>query len=231
MGFNRLILIAPQCELGYPAQQSAATGQFALQNRVNYSSWQDFLENEPEGIKIALTARDGRGRDVKDFKETLHDLKINSPYFTSEEFNEIQLYLIFGPEDWGLSAHDLSFCNICSYLPTYGKNSSLNIAHAVLLSLFIVRQFWGGTKTVLDGQVRQRDHREIKKPINPSLTIKNWLEELGFDLSNPKTNAFTVLHRSLMKNTPTSKELLILENVLQQNIRKLKELKRLKCLK
>lgn len=69
MGFNRLILIAPQCELGYPAQQSAATGQFALQNRVNYSSWQDFLENEPEGIKIALTARDGRGRDVKDFKK------------------------------------------------------------------------------------------------------------------------------------------------------------------
>ncbi|MNY81628.1 hypothetical protein D3C86_2232850 [compost metagenome] len=48
---------------------------------------------------------------------------------------------------------------------------------------------------------------------------------MGFDLSKRKMNVFIVLRRMLLQNTPTKKELVILETVLQQSLRKLREWK------
>jgi tRNA/rRNA methyltransferase len=71
MGAQNLILISPQCEVDYSAQQAAASGQDPLQNRKVYATWDDFFNTEPEGIRLALTARDGRGRAVQDLATTL----------------------------------------------------------------------------------------------------------------------------------------------------------------
>jgi len=42
MGMDKLILIEPQCDITFEAQQTAATGQTGLQNRTTYKSWEDF---------------------------------------------------------------------------------------------------------------------------------------------------------------------------------------------
>jgi tRNA/rRNA methyltransferase len=223
MGFSRLILIDPKCEITYTAQQAAATGQFALQNRITYKSWDEFYKAEAYGIYISLSARDGRGRQVQDLSETLSKIKNENSddEFDSEIRTKQPLYLIFGPEDWGLSAEDIALSNFVCSIPTYGENSSLNLAQAVLVALFIVRQVIGGDRTILDGQIRTKKSGDLK--VFPEETLKTWLMEMGFDLSKPKTNVFTVLRKLLLKNTPTEKELSTLEIVLQQSIRKLKE--------
>jgi len=227
MGVKRLILIEPQCEITFNAQQAAATGQDALQNRTTYLSWEEFKEKEAAGILLAFSARDGRGRKTSELNDTLDQLISSSPLL---EKNHPIVYLIFGPEDWGLSAMDLGHCHHCVCLPTFGENSSLNLAQAVLLAMYSIRMKWGGGKrTVLDGSVRTRD----KSPGNgnlvfPEETLKIWLEEMGFDLSKKKINAFTTLRRILLQNTPTPRELNILEIVLQQSIRKLRDLNNFK---
>lgn len=221
MGAHRLILIDPKCEFTIEAHQAAANGQDGLTHRTTYKNWEEFYEKESVGIRIAFTARDGKGRLVNDFKsELLRFEKNNSEIFTSED--PLEIYLFFGPEDWGLSAEDLSLMNMCCSIPIYGPNRSLNLSQAVLLSLFILRQEWGGQLTEFEGA------QNLRKPLVdqarfPEEALKSWLSEMGFDVSNRKISAFSVMRRMLLQNAPTKKELNILEIVLQQSIRKLKE--------
>ena len=228
MGCERLILIDPKCELTYEAQKAAATGQTGLQNRVVYVDWTDFLAKEPESIKICMTARDGKGRQVRDLDDVLQDIKEKSPQFQHESEMPYVVHLIFGPEDWGLSAEDLEVANFCACIPTFGVNWSLNLAQATLLTMFSLRKVWGGDRTRLDGGDDERRAPQGIEGINPDRTLKTWLQEMGFDLSKKKINVYTVLRRMLLQNTPTKKELVILETVLQQSIRKLQEYNKLK---
>lgn len=227
MGSDKLILIDPACEITYEAQQAAATGQVGLQGRTTYPSWSEFLNNEPESIKIAFTARDGKGRQVRDIDEVLKDIAEHAPQFKVESESPVILHFIFGPEDWGLSAEDLENVNFCACIPTFGDNWSLNLSQATLLALYSLRKAWGGQRTKLDGGKVRRAPQGMPG-INPEQTLRLWLEEMGFNLTRQrKINVYTVLRRMLLQNTPTKKELVILETVLQQSIRKLKEWKEL----
>lgn len=222
MGIEKLILIDAQCELTYEAQQAAATGQTGLQNCVVYNSWQDFLTQEPESVKVCFTARDGKGRQVRDIDEVLQDIKDKAPQFQDDAESLPTLHMIFGPEDWGLSGEDLEVANFCACIPTFGDNWSLNLAQATLLAMFSLRKVWGGQRTALEGGGERRAPQGVEG-IDPDQTLKTWLLEMGFDLSKKKMNVYTVLRRMLLQNTPTKKEWVILETVLQQSIRKLQE--------
>lgn len=225
MGFDNLILVAPACDITFEAQQAAATGQAGLQNRTTYPSWEEFMAREPESIKICFTARDGKGRQVRDIDEVLNDITHHAPQFQVASDEACVIHLIFGPEDWGLSAEDLEHANFCACIPTFGENWSLNLAQATLLAMFSLRKLWGGQRTHLDGGKKRRAPQGIEG-INPDITLRTWLEEMGFDLTRQrKINVYTVLRRMLLQNTPTKKELIILETVLQQSIRKLREWK------
>ncbi|MFN8790156.1 MAG: TrmH family RNA methyltransferase [Bdellovibrionales bacterium] len=227
MGFDHLILVNPQCEITFEAQQAAATGQEALQNRTVYSSWDEFYTSEPDSIRIGLTTKDGRARQVRDFRPTLEWIATESPYFQKESESPVVIHLIFGREDWGLSADDLERVNFACCLPTWGPNPSLNLAQAVLVALFMVRDTWGGTRTRIENQLPdKRKKRPDTQLAEESLRL--WLEEMGMSFQNRRINAYTVLKRMLLQNTPTPKELRILEAVLQQSIRKLRERKELK---
>ena len=225
MGVSKLILIAPQCEITIEGQKAAATGQFALQNRTVYSSWSAFYDNEPRGIQIATTARDGRGRQVEDLAATLTNLKETHPDFLKKTDDALVIHILFGPEDWGLSSEDIQYANHCCSIPIYGDNTSLNLAQAALLALFTFRNVFGGTKAKFEGQ--QQPRVQQKKPaIFPDETLKQWLAEMNISLSKRKMNIFTVLRRMLLQNSPSEKEFRILEIVLQQSIRKMKAVKK-----
>lgn len=227
MGFKQLILIEPQCELTYEAQQAAATGQYALQNAITYASWDEFFEKEPRGIMLTTTARDGRGRQVQDMAKTLQHLKSTDPQFQKKSNDELTIHLVFGPEDAGLNAKDISNSNYSCTIPTYGDNTSLNLAQAVLLALFIIRSELGGERTKLDGQQKPKAQQK-KPPVFPEESMRVWLEEMGFNLDNKKINVFTTLKRMMLQNVPSAKEFRVFEIVMQQSTRKLRELNELK---
>ena len=228
MGVEKLILIDPKCEITFEAQQTAATGQVGLQNRTTYKSWDEFMAQEPESIKIAFTARDGKGRQVRDIDDVLNDIADHAPQFQLQSDEPYTVHLVFGPEDWGLAGDDLEYANFCACLPTFGENWSLNLAQATLLGMFSLRKIWGGNRTKLDGGKKRRAPQGIQG-IDPDRTLKAFIEEMGFDLTKQrKINAYTVLRRMLLQNTPTKKELVILETVLQQATRKIREWKEFK---
>lgn len=223
MGVAKLILIDPKCEFTIEAQKAAATAQEPLQNRTVYSSWEEFYKKEPRGIQIATTARDGRGRQAQDLEKILKKIKKTSPNMLEDKKkSSLTIHLVFGPEDWGLSATDIENAHYCCSIPTYG-HASLNLAQAVLLALFIFRSVFGGEKTKLDGQQKPKEEQKKSPFIFPDKTLKKWLESMNIDLSKKKINIYTVLKRMLLQNTPSEKEFRILEMVLQQSIRKMKK--------
>lgn len=228
MGAQHLILIDKKCEITFKAQQAAASGQHGFLNRREYASWDEFFANEPDGIRIAFSARDGRGRPVWDFAKVLDWIRTEEPRMQKSTAMALPVYLIFGPEDWGLANTDLELAHFNANIPTYGENSSLNLAQATLLALFILRDRWGGERTALDGQQPEREVSSSRSQVFPEEILKTWLIEMGFDLSKPKVNVYTTFKRMLLHNVPTPKELRVLDIVLQQSVRKLRELGRLR---
>lgn len=226
MGGQRLILIDPKAEITIKAHQAAANGQRPLENRQVYSSWQEFYSNESEGLRISFTARDGKGRLVEDFATSLNYLKEHHPLLKSDSNDILQVYLIFGPEDWGLSAEDLDNTHYACSIPTFGETTSLNLAQAVLLGLFILRSCWGGERAKLEGQ-RASKYVRSEKPF-PDFALKNWIQEMGFVIDNRQMNAYSVLKRMFLHSIPNAKELGILEVVLNQGVRKLREYNKLR---
>lgn len=227
MGVDEMVLIAPQCEITYAAQQAAATGQTALQNRRTYSSWDEFFSKEPEGLRVAFTARDGKGRLVQDFASLLRGLPERDERWNAENEEAIPVYLIFGPEDWGLSAEDLELVHHSASIPTFGKNPSLNLGQAVLLGLFMLRTTWGGERFTFEGRGPQTKFQE-REDLFPEKTLNDFLTAMGLKSDDRGISAYTVFKRMLLRTFPTQKELKILEVIFQQGTRKLNERKELK---
>lgn len=209
MGGDRLILIDCRCEVDSRSRQLAAGAAHLLEGIVHYPSWEAFYEKEGDGLRIAMTRRGGRKRKVFPLEKILEE---NSP---SPPKN---LYLIFGPEADGLDAEDLAFINFACHLPVYGSFSSLNLAQAVLLSSFIVRERFPSFPV---SQTTGEEEPAVQPFYFPDQLIKEWLTAMGFDIKARKASAYLTLRRLFLQNQPTRHELQVLESILQQNIRKL----------
>jgi len=219
MGASRLILIAPQGDLSHEAKQGAAHAQTILRKATAYASLNDFHAAEGSGLRIALSGRDGslhgpRPLDVL-FKEWTNqaDHLITQP--------NLPLYLMFGPEDDGLSNEEMQLCHAVCYLPTFGEITSLNLSHAVLLALYIAR---AGLKSGAEEKAAKHQSEVMPEPLYyPSETIRKWLEALGFDLSAKRVNVEKTLNRIFLSHAPAEEELRILDSVLQQTVRRLRK--------
>lgn len=209
MGGSRLILIDPKCEMNLEARQGAAGSQRHLLERTVYQSWDEFYKTEGDGVRIAFCARNKRDTDALKYPERLNHLIKN---------NELRLpiYLIFGPEDHGLETADLEWAHFISQLPTYGQFNSLNLAHAVLLALYI-------TQSNLSDFAQTATANTPEQPYTfPEPTIQKWLEALGFTVGDRRRDALTVLNRLILQKIPTQSELKMLEAIIHQTLRKLK---------
>ncbi len=217
MGGDRIILLDPKCHVNAKSRQGAAGAQFKLSERVEYASWEEFYSAEGEGLRLAFTKREGKQRKVLPLPQLLEETLNSHP-----EVLHQRKYLIFGPEDDGLSADDMAFVNASVSLPTFGDFKSLNLAQAVLLGLYITQNFF---------ETKAAELQKVDAPIVeqssfyfPDESIKEWLTAMGFDIDKRKASAYLTLRRLFLQNHPTQHELQVLEAVLQQNIRKLKEI-------
>lgn len=214
MGADRLILLDRRCAIDEKAKQMAAGAQEKLRERTEYKSWDEFYSREGDGLRIAFTRRGGRNRKVYSIKDKLEEIG---------DTDIEDLYLIFGPEADGLDHDDLAFVNCACHLPVFGDFASLNLSQAVLLSLYIVRDKLPPAR--MPEQVTG-----IQKPIArpfyfPDDLLKKWISAIGFDIGARRASAYLTLRRLFLQNRPTQHELHVLESVLHQNIRKLKESK------
>jgi len=213
MGAGRLIIVGRKEPLTDEAKQGAAHAQEILANTTFYSTLENFYANEPDGVRIALSGKDARLKAPDLLPELLNrelardDHRLRNP--------SVPVYLFFGTEDDGLSAEEMELCHFICRLPTFTEINSLNLSHAVLLTLYI-------TRTAMSEAPKSVAETEAGDVRYPQKLIQEWLELLGFSLASPRINIEKTLNRILLGRAPTTEELRTLNNVLQQTVRKLK---------
>ncbi len=214
MGGGNVICIAPQCALDDQMKEGAAGAQNQLEKLKIYESLGAFFEAEPDGLRLAMSARDLRSAPAKYFDDQIKEIAQRRTL----EFD--QVYLLFGPEDHGLAIADLDLVHHTCRLPTFGEFTSLNLSHAVLLATYI---FSSQFKARIEQKVERTNDIPQRRPaLFPAQSIRSWLEALGFNLDHKYVSAEKTLNRILLENEPTYEELKVLESILQQTIRKLK---------
>ena len=103
----------------------------------------------------------------------------------------------------------------------YCERFQLNLSQAVLLSLYIVRDKFPPKE--MPEQVKGAQKPSVQPFYFPDDLIKEWISAMGFDVSARRASAYLTLRRLFLQNRPTEHELHVLESILQQNIRQLKE--------
>ncbi|MFH1965564.1 MAG: TrmJ/YjtD family RNA methyltransferase [Acidobacteriota bacterium] len=143
MGFRKLILVQPECEVGMEARSYAMKGADILESAEFLPSLEKAAEKL--GVLIGTTARyRGRKRSLIDCRSLSEDLipKIrNSP-----------LGIVFGSENNGLKKEELPFCQWLVEIPTDSEYTVLNLAQAAAIVSYELNMAFRGTT----GEVPER---------------------------------------------------------------------------
>ena len=212
MGASRLILVNPQCEIEQKAHSSAAGAQKWLEDKTEYASMEQLFSAEGEGIRIALTRRNGKTRTTRVITQVIEIIKNSENKFEN-------IYLFFGPEDNGLDAEELEMMNYCCSLPVPGEFKSMNLSHAVLLTLHLVN-------TLKMKSVSPSNNHQVTPVYFPEDTIKEWINAMGFDWKKRRQSALGTIKKVLLNSAMSNKQLKSVEEILKQSIRKMDHNKR-----
>ncbi len=224
MGYGKVFLIDPKCDINEDARQGAAGAQKELEERSTYDSWEDFNKDHPSSFRIGLTRRIGKHRKLFPF-ETGIETYFNSMIEKKENLtpSKKEIFLVFGPEDHGLSTEDLDSVNMCCHLPLYGEFKSLNLAQAVLLSQHLAHSVYFNKYlsdfTVTSEDKGQGDFLEHAADASffPDEALHQWLTSMGFQIDPTRLNAFETLKKMILRGFPSQKELGTLEKALRQS--------------
>jgi tRNA/rRNA methyltransferase len=216
MGAGRLILVDPIAAVNVEARQGAAGAQDKLQQRLIYRSLEEFQANEL-GICIGLCCRQGKYRTPEPIDWVLRHCDQNGT-------DSRPVYFVFGPEDDGLTTDEIAKLNLTAELPVYGDFDSLNLAQAVLLTLFIAQRTWSDRK--FDKILSDDNHSLIGEADD---LLQHWLRAMGFDLNHRRGSAIKVARKLLLRGLPQPFELRIFNAILRQNIQMLSGQRRDHC--
>lgn len=123
MGFENLVLIGPECEVGVEARARSMKGDYILDQARFFPSLQAAQKEIP--LLAGATGRySGRGR-----KKPLEARAFACDFLT--RLSDVPLGLVFGPEDNGLSRRELQLCQYLITIPGGSDFPVMNLSQAV----------------------------------------------------------------------------------------------------
>ena len=227
MGYGKVFIIDAQCEIDEKARQGAAGAQKGLEERQMFDDWESFNKAYPDSFRIGLTRRIGKHRKLFPFEDGVSNYYDGLDKREDLPKTKKEIFLIFGPEDHGLSTGDLDSVNICCHLPLYGEFKSLNLSQAVLLSQHIAHNTYFKNHlsefTASSENKGRGDFLEeaVKTEFFPDEALLGWLKTLGFRIDPDKLNAFETIKKMVLRGFPSAKELGTFEKALRQSVNKL----------
>ncbi len=182
MGFEALHLVRPR-ELAMPTHPDAIALASGASDVLARSSIHDTLSSSIQGcaVVLGLTSRDREfGPPPLSWADGLHLL-------TDALQSNGSVALVFGPERTGLENEDLAYCTHRVFLPANPVYPSLNLAQAMMVCAFGLRQ------ALLENpspSLTSEDLSELADPAAVAAMLDHWqagLEVIGYlDPKNPK---------------------------------------------
>jgi TrmH family RNA methyltransferase len=126
-GLSGFRLVAPKCEIDEETRKWACYGNRILPQVEVYDDLHSALSDV--SFAVALSRREGKSRH-KHFPLPLLAEKI------LPELSDGRLAFVFGNEESGLSRSHLKACHCSAEIPVIAEDGSLNLAHAVSVTLY-----------------------------------------------------------------------------------------------
>ena len=149
-----------------------------------------------------------RRRDRLDSSFFLHELEANIPT------NLKKGAIVFGRESNGLSNQELALCNYLLHIQTHGGHTSLNLAQAVMATLFEFSKLYDAEKPAdMESSETRATSGEVEQ------LKEHWLEvlrEVRFLKENQASTLQLSLSNLLGRNNLTEREVRMLRGFLHQ---------------
>ena len=214
LGFDNLCLVNCADHLDEKSRALASNSNNILEKATNYSSLKDAIADCND--VYALSARERRFHQTIYSSYDLHKLEIIDSDKTA---------FVFGRESSGLTNEEISICNRRLKIPTYGTSDSLNLAQAVMVTLYEFRKS-------IDNEITPPEKKIEKKKIEKATSgdlegMKNHLYQLLDDLAyrNEERDRFIKVSISDMVHRAnlSAKDVRILRGFLMRIRRSLKD--------
>ncbi|MFA5507794.1 MAG: TrmH family RNA methyltransferase [Vulcanimicrobiota bacterium] len=151
-GLSSFRLVAPRCEIDEETRKWACYGKRILPAVALYDDLHTALADIT--FAVALSRREGRSRHKHYSLPVLADKIL-------PELADQRLAFVFGNEESGLSLDHLKACHCSAEIPVAALDGSLNLAHAVTVTLYE----WLGRARATDSAPLPKNHHE--QPATP----------------------------------------------------------------
>ncbi len=152
-GVTDLRLVNP-CEVDHP--DSRAFSKNARYLLYEAKTYEDLAEAVKDHHVIIGTS--ARQRDKIHTATSLTEISRNLAYFP----RDCSVAIVFGREQNGLTNEEMSICNEWVYIPTFGKNPSLNLAQAILVVLYELSKLYSMEDTFSDQMFNPANSEQLE---------------------------------------------------------------------
>ncbi len=203
MGLGGLVLVNSERYMPSEARMMAASAQDILDQAEKTDGLEDIIGR----YDLVL----GVSRRVKSSRQRIMTPR-QAARFLSREMVGKKVALMFGPEDSGLTARELSQCHGIVSIPSHEDYPSLNLAQSVMILAYELRM-------ILDPELNsvhtysgssERDMEELY------LQIETVLERTGFFIRNPEKNVMVHLKDILSSGIETSRDVRIFRGIFRR---------------
>jgi tRNA/rRNA methyltransferase len=202
LGLSRLMLVNPQTALTDEARHLACGADDVLENAQR-------AETLPTAL-ASFHLSVGTSSRLVDWIPTVL-LPSELAHRLAESPTDQQVALVFGPERTGLTNEHLQHCQWLTTIPTAPEFDSMNLAHAVAIVAYEIRNRFA-TRPV--GRALQRANLEQVEDFANGL--HRCLDEIGFlNQQNPQQVMFT-LRQMLSRACLEERDVSILRGILRQ---------------
>ena len=198
-GLSKLSIVSPRD--GWPSKKAKSSAKHA-DKIINRAKVYDHLEDAVSNFDLVIATSNRKRFLTKRTYDSFNALQKKIRNFKNTA-------ILFGPENSGLSNQDIRLANFLFTIPTYNKNKSLNLSHAVsVISYELFRANNSSVKNILTSNMDKVTKRELSNFIK---FLVNDLDFRGFFRPvEKKSNMIDNIYSIYNKIGLTKKELRML---------------------
>jgi len=200
LGFNRLILSDPRTNDMETAAKLAVSAYPILDKAPTCPSLREAMALSGTRFLVGTTARDRRYWNIEDLPGAAGAIV--------QKATQDGAAIVFGPENIGLSNEDLTLCHLAVTIPTVGELGSLNLSHAVAITLFTLL-----TARTSDTSAPCRDSADFSKTEGMYGHIQDLLTEAGFLLEDNPDHMMRAVREFINRAEPSENDVKMIRGV------------------
>ena len=168
MNVGKVTLVDPRCDPEDPVISTVACNSPLLPDKLHVEST---LSGALRGSMVSLgfSRRTGRGRQAVPSLTAYLEDESDSFYsqYLGDDSSDISMQLVFGREESGLTEDEVNACSHCIEIPSNPSFPSLNLSHAVAVTVSQLYQFCSAQQQCVNGRAAcngepQATHEEVE---------------------------------------------------------------------